>query len=238
MLMLQMGFMMSQLHNLIKDSFDEMMNEVHVSLPAEIIKYDVDKMTCSVQPLIQRKFYRRSEPSKYPVINNVPVVFSRTASALIRLPVTKGDIVALVFTDHEISNWVQGSGASGVYIENRQHHINDCFAFVGGYPIGKKKTAKNPKALEIVVASGTKLPIGNETDELLAIAHASFTELKTLTEKLSATLTNIQAITVVAGGDTSTPPLNSAAFAATKTQVDAVATAVNTQLSKLSNIKV
>lgn len=235
-----MGFMMSQLHKLINDIFDDRMNEVHVSLPAEIIKYDADKMTCSVQPLIQRKFYRRSKPTKYPVINNVPVVFSRTATALIRLPVTKGDIVALVFTDHEISNWMQGNGASGVYIENRQHSINDCFAFVGGYPIGKEHAANNPKALEIIVSSGTKLTIGNETDELLAIAHASFAELKTLTEKLSDTLTAIQALTVTcaAAGSPSSVPINAATFAATKTQVDAVTTAVDAQLSKLENIKV
>ena len=229
---------MSELAELITESFENLMSDVHVCLPAEVIKYDADTMTCSAQPLIQHRFEKSDAAVKYPVINKVPVVFPRTATALIRLPVTKGDIVTLVFADHELSNWINSKGSSVEYVDKRYHHINDCFAFVGGYPIGKPHKAKNPNALEIIVSSGTKLTIGNETDELLAIAHASFTELKTLTEKLSDTLTNIQAITVVAGGDTSTAPLNAAAFAATKTQVDAVTTAINTQLSKLENIKV
>jgi len=229
---------MSELHNLIVEEFNNLLNEVHVCLPAKIVKYDADKMTCSAQPLIKKKFYKRKESEELPVINNIPVAFNRTENALIRLPVSNGDIVTLIFADNDISNWTQGSGDFSDAIEGRVHHINDCFAFVGGYPIGKKHVAKNPNALEIIVSSGTKLTIGNETDELLAIAHASFTELKTLTEKLSDTLTNIQAITVIAGGDTSGTPLNSAAFAATKTQVDAVTTAINAQLSKLNNIKV
>jgi len=241
MLTFLMVFMMADdLTTLIRESFNELMNDVHVCLPAEIIKYDADKMTCSVQPLIQRKFYKRANPEKYPVINNVPVIFPRTATALIRLPVTIGDIAILVFADHELSTWVNSKGASNVYSDNRRHHINDCFAFVGGYPILKPHAAVNPEALEIIVSSGTKVTIGNETDELLAIAHASFTELKTLTEKLSETLTNIQAITVTApptGGVTSTP-INAISFAATKTAVDSVTTAVQDELDKLNNIKV
>lgn len=231
---------MSELHKLIIDEFNELINDVHVAMPAEVIKYDADKMTCSAQPLIKRKFYRREKSEKYPVINNVPIVFNRTGASLIRLPVSKGDIVFLVFADHEVSNWIQGNGSSVDYLDNRKHHINDCFAFVGGYPIGKKHAAVNPDALEIIVSSGTKITIGNETDELLDIAYQSFTELKTLTQKLSETLTNIQTVTVncPSGGGVSSVPNNSTLFATTKTDVDNIETAVNAQLSKLNNIKV
>jgi len=236
-----MGFMMpDDLTSLIRESFNELMNDVHVCLPAEIIKYDADTMTCSAQPLIQRRFYRRANPEKYPVINRIPVVFSRTANAMIRLPVKNGDIVTLVFADHELSNWVNSKGASNVYLENRKHHINDCFAFVGGYPIGKPHTAKNPDALEIIVAEETKITIGNESEELLQIAYNAFTELKALTEKLSDTLTNIQALTVtssVGGGVTSTP-INAGDFATTKTAVDSITTAVQSELDDLAKIKV
>ena len=229
---------MADLAELIRDSFSELISDVHVCMPAEIIKYDADTMTCSAQPLIKRRFYQRKEAEKYPVINNIPVVFPRTATALIRLPVTKGDIVKLVFADHELSNWISSDGRANEYLDKRYHHINDCFAEVGGYPKGRPHKAINPDALEIIVSSGTKITIGNETDELLAIAYESFDSLKSLTEKLSDTLANIQAITVIAGGDISGAPLNSAAFATTKTQVDAITSAINTELSKLSNLKV
>ncbi len=231
---------MSELAELIKVYFDELIQDVHVCMPAEIIKYDADKMTCSAQPLIKRKFLKKDEPVRYPVINGVPVVFSRTENALIRLPIINGDIVTLVFSDHEISNWVNSDGAANVYLDKRFHHINDCFAFVGGYPVGKSHAAINKDALEIIVKEGTKITIGNETEELLAIAHASFTELKTLTEKLSDTLTDIQAITVTVAsfGTPSSTPINSAAFATTKTDVDSITTAVNAELTNLDKIKV
>ncbi len=226
---------MSELAELIVESFEKMISDVHVCLPAEIIKYDADTMTCSARPLIKHQFEKVDGASSYPVINKIPVVFPRTATAMIRLPVTLKDIVILVFADHEISNWINSNGKAVAYIDKRYHNISDCFAYVGGYPVGKKYVAKNPNALEIIVSSGTKMTIGNEADDLIAIAHAAFTELKTLTEKLSDTLTNIQAITVPAFGS---PPSNAASFAATKIQVDAVTTAVNAQISKLGNIKV
>lgn len=231
---------MSDLAELITESFEKLMSDVHVCLPAEIIKYDADTMLCSAQPLIKHKFEKKDKFEKYSVINKVPVVFPRTATALIRLPVTKGDIVMLVFADHELSNWVNSNGASVEYLDKRYHHINDCFAVAGGYPIGKPHVAANPNAMEIIVQPGTKITIGNETDELLAIAHASFSELKTLTDKLSETLTNIATLTVIssAPGSPSSVPVNAALFTATKTQVDAVATAVQSELNKLSNIKV
>jgi len=231
---------MTDLAELITESFNKLISDVHVCLPAEILKYDADTMLCSAQPLIQRRFEKSDSAIKYPVINKVPVVFPRTATAMIRLPVTIGDIVMLVFADHEISNWVNSNGTSVEYLDKRYHHINDCFAIIGGYPAGKKHTAINPDALEIIVSSGTKVTIGNEADELLAIAHASFSELKTLTDRLSDTLTNIAALTVTCTGpgNPSSIPINSATFTATKTQVDAVATAVQSELNKLSNIKV
>lgn len=230
---------MSDLAKTIRTAFAELIGDVHVCMPARITAYDADKMTCSAVPLIKRRFYKRTEAEEYPEINNVPVVFARTSTALIRLPVTVGDIVTLIFADHEISNWVNSDGRANEYIDKRYHNINDCFAFVGGYPTGKAHAAVNPDALEIIVKTGTKITIGNEDDDLIDIAHNAFTELKTLTEKLSDTLANIQLITVTGnlGAPTSTP-LNAASFVATKTQVDAVTTAVDAQLTKLGNIKV
>lgn len=231
---------MSEILNLIKDQFSELMNDVHVCMPAEVIKYDADKMTCSAQPLIKRKLYRRESSERYPVINNIPVVFSRTSKALIRLPVNKKDVVTLIFADTELSNWINSKGAVNDYLDNRTHHINDCFALVGGYPSGVPHTAVNPNALEIIVESGTKITIGNETDDLVDIAFESFTRLKTLSDKLSETLTNIAALTVTCSGagNPSSVPVNAALFTATKTLVDNISTEVQSELTKLSNIKV
>lgn len=231
---------MSELANLIRDSFIKMMNDVHVCMPARIEKYDPDTMLCTVVPLIKRKFYRQEAESNYPPINNVPIVFSRTATALIRLPVTTGDIVTLVFADTELSNWIHGKGEPSLPADSRRHHINDCFAFVGGYPKLKPHPAVNPNALEVIVESGTKITIGNKTDDLVAIAHESFTKLSELCAELSSTLASVQLLTVTCAGagNPSSVPINAANFATIKTNVDAVKTAVDTQVTKLGNIKV
>lgn len=228
------------LYELITDAFKNMITDVHVCMPARIIKYDPDTMIASVQPLIKRRFYKRDKSIEYPVINKVPVIFPRSGTSLIRLPMAIGDIVTLVFADHELSNWVNSKGEAVEYLDKRYHDINDCFAIPGGYPVGKPHEAVNPNALELIVEEGTKITIGNETDELLNIAYNSFDALKSLTERLSDTLNNITSLTVTcaSSGSPSSAPINSAAFTATKAQVDSLTTDINTELAKLDNIKV
>jgi len=212
---------------------------LRVCMPARIEKYDSDTHLATVQPLIKVKFYKRKEPELLRFIERVPVIHPRTASAIIRLPVKKGDICTLVFADRSIENWIAGDGTEKYSNDKRMHHLEDAYAILGGYPEGKPYTANNPDALEIEVSPETKITIGNGTDELLKLAFDAFTELKTLTEELSTTLTNIQAITVIGnlGSPTSTP-INALAFAATKTNVDNITNTVDTVIQSLENIKV
>lgn len=228
------------LHKLIQNTFNDMITDVHVCMPGKVIKYDPDTMVASVQPLIKRRFYKRDKAIEYPVINKVPVVFQRSGTSLIRLPISINDIVMIVFSDHELSNWVNSKGNAVEYLDKRYHDLNDCFAIPGGYPVGKPHAAQNENALELIVNQGTKITIGNETDELLQIAYDSFAALKSLTERLSDTLTNIAALTVTcpSGGGVSSPPINTALFTVTKTQVDILTTDINAELAKLNNIKV
>ena len=229
-----------KLQLVIHDMFREMAGDLRVCLPGEIQEYDPDTMLASVQPLLKRRFYAATGPVLLPIINNVPVIHPRSGTAMIRLPIARGDIVTLMFSDRSIEQWVQGSGEANYPGDQRIHHLSDAYAIPGGYPKGKKKTAKNPNALEIVVESGTKVTIGNGTDELLAIAHASFTSLKSLCDRLADTLTGIQAITVttISLGSPTSVPINAATFAALKTQVDSLASSVNSEVQKLGNLKV
>ena len=165
----------------------------------------------------------------------MPICHSRTESSLIRLPVALGDLVTIVFSDRSIESWVSGNGEEKEPEDTRKHHISDAVAFLGGYPKGLKQTAKNKNALEIIVKSGTKLTIGNGEEELLQLAHDAFTSLKTVTEELSQTLSDIQLITVSSFGS---PPNNAPSFATIKTSVDAIATGVQTTLTDLEKIKV
>lgn len=228
------------LDQLIRMAFVEFAGELRVCLPGRIEKYDPDTHLASVQPLIKRKFYGRKTAGSLPIINRVPVIHPRTANALIRLPVASGDIVTMVFCDRSLENWLQGNGAEAENEDSRQHHLNDAYAILGGYPEKNSIKANNPSALEIQVSPGTKMTMGNGTDELLQIAHDAFAELKTIATQLSQTMTDLQLLTVTSGGSgsPSSVPINSSSFATIKSAVDTAGTNVDTAIAKLENIKV
>lgn len=227
------------LEGLLRASFDEFAGELRVCLPGRIEKYDPDTHLASVQPLIKRQFLGRSQATSLPIVNRVPVLHPRTASGLVRLPVASGDLVTLIFADKSIETWVQGDGAESEALDKRQHHLSDAYAILGGYPEGQSKTANNPDALEIEVASGTKITIGNGSEELLQLAHDAYTELKNLISEMSQAMTDIQAITVTGnqGAPTSTP-INAASFVTLKTNIDNIGVQVDTAISDLGKIKI
>lgn len=220
---------------LINQTIEESNSALRVCMPGRIEKYNPDTMLANIQPLLKIKFYGRTSSELLPIINNVPICHSRTTSALIRLPVALGDIVTIVFADRSIESWLSGNGEARDPLDTRKHHITDAFAFLGGYPTGLSKKAKNKDALEIIVEPETKITLGNGENELLQLAHDAFTNLKTLTEELSQTLADIQLITVPAFGS---PPTNAASFATIKTSVDTLTTEVQTTLTDLEKIKV
>lgn len=225
------------IEELIRVSFVEMAGELRVCLPGRIETYDPETHLASIQPLIKRKFYGQDRAELLPIVNRVPIIHPRTAKALIRLPVASGDIVTIIFADRSIEPWLQGNGAEAEALDTRQHHLSDAYALLGGYPEGNPITANNPDALEIVVAEGTKITVGNGAEELLQLAHNAFTELKNLVDEVSQTLTDIQSITHAETGGTTGPPLNAAAFVTIKVNVDAIGTTVDTVVSDLEKIK-
>jgi len=227
------------LDKLILDSFIEYAGELRVCMPGRIETYDPDTHLASVQPLLKRMFYGQAQASLLPIINRVPVVQPRTSSALVRLPVASGDLVTVIFADRSIESWVSGDGAETEPKDTRQHHLSDAFAILGGYPEGQSRTANNPDALEIEVNPGTKLTIGNGSEELLQIAYDAFTELRNLIDEMSQAMTDIQSITVTGNsGSPTSPPLNAASFVILKTKIDAIGSTVDNVKTDLEKIKI
>lgn len=227
------------LARLLEQAFVEMAGELRVCLPGRIHKYDPDTHLASIQPLIKRRFYGATTSTLLPIVNKVPVLHPRTGNALIRLPVARGDIVTMVFADRSLEAWLQGNGAETESPDTRQHHLSDSYAILGGYPEGNKPVkAINPDALVFHVEPGTKVGIGNGTDELLAIAYNAFVKLSELTAQVSQTMTDIQAITHTETGGVTSTPINAASFATIKTTVDGIKTSVDAEVTKLGKIKI
>lgn len=232
--------MADTINQLVADIFFEMSGDLRVCMPGRIETYDPDTHLATVQPLLKRKFYGRETSTLLPIISRVPVVHPQSSNAILRLPINEGSLVTLIFTDRSIENWLAGDGAPKDPLDTRRHHLNDAYAIPGGYPEGLPWSANNPDALEIEVKSGTKITIGNGTDELLQLAHDAFSELKDLVSELSQTLADLQLEThqVSVEGAPTGVPLNASSYATTKTAVDAIGTAVDATIASLGNIKV
>jgi hypothetical protein len=126
------------LARVIKDAIEARIGELHVSLPAKVLSYDVAKQTCSVEPVIKRK-YVTGEVVSLPVINNVPVCMPRAGNAFLSLPIKVGNYVLLIFSERSLDVWLK-QGGSVDPLESRKHHLSDAIAIPGVYPSTNSNT--------------------------------------------------------------------------------------------------
>ncbi len=108
-----------QRERILMESISE---NLHVAIPGEVVSYDEDTRTVTVQPLIRN--WRQSE--KLPLLLDVPAFFWGNFT----FEVNKGDECLVVFADSCIDAWFQNGGVSNP-ISARRHDMSDGFAFVG-----------------------------------------------------------------------------------------------------------
>ena len=96
----------------------EIFHSLHCALPGNIISFDPETQTTSIQPAV--KF--GSIP--YPVLTDVPVFMP------VPFEIHPGDACLVVFSDVDIDNWFKTGEASALH-SPRRHSLSDGFAFVG-----------------------------------------------------------------------------------------------------------
>ena len=169
-----MGFERGQdtgtLEGVIRAAFRNLEADLYTALPGKVESIDQDTRLVTVKPMISRRYFGASTPTELPVIVGVPLVEMRTQKAFLSMPVTKGDPVLMVFGDRALDNYIESAGAAPVEpLDVRMHDITDAFAILGGWPIQKQDAvpAPNGDGVELLLAPGVKLAMGNETAELL-----------------------------------------------------------------------
>ena len=176
--------------------------EIRVAMPGRVTEYDDQTHLATVQPLIKAKTRTEADFQDLAPIQRVPVMHPRTAAAAILLPVAAGDPVTILFSDRALGRWKAGDAVNPVIPEAaRMHDLSDCWAIPGGYPTGKPLAPSNPGALDIVLEPGTKVAVGNGTDELVQLLHDLMDYVETK-------------ITFSNGGGPTGPPTNAAALLA------------------------
>lgn len=110
--------------DIVKKAIKNEIAKIHTSLPAEIVKINLNEKTVNIQPLIKSKI--DGNFVNLPVISNVPIMFLRTKVALISVPINIGDTGTLFFSESSIKNW-QLSGNIQNPEDGRKHHLTDCY---------------------------------------------------------------------------------------------------------------
>lgn len=118
----------------IRQAVEQLSERLHVSMPGIITSYDRTTKRADVQPAISRRVRGRVKPVKYPIIRNIHVAHPQTSNAIIRMPISVGDYVQIIFYDRAAQNWLDGDGEIREALDVRKHHINDAYCLLGGGP--------------------------------------------------------------------------------------------------------
>lgn len=183
---------------------------LYVSMPGIVTAYDVTTRLASVQPAFMARRPNRADAQARPVLARVPVYQPRTRTAEMRLPVTVGDSVLLVFLDRPIGGWLSGDGMIPVEPDTLDPHaLSNAVAILGGWPTGVGFDAGSPAdaalalgAAAVKIQPAGTLTIGTEAADLI----------KVLSDTLAAL------ITATAGGF----PLTAPTLPALKIQLDTI----------------
>ena len=101
---------------------EDILKSLNVAIPGEIISYNADSRTASIQPVI-REWNNSDTPA---ILPDVPVFFCGNFT----FTPQKGDGCLVVCADRSIDSWVQSGGVS-TPMSARVHSLSDGFAFVG-----------------------------------------------------------------------------------------------------------
>lgn len=150
----------------IKNLIKKDRENLHTSLPGEIVEYDHAKRKAKVKPLI--KFQKRDGTFlEYPIITGVPVVFPCSSTASIIFPIKRGDKCLLVFAERSIDEWLFDGRDMEPTIP-RLHSISDCVAIPGLQPFTQSNPAEEGNVeihngpQKIVVKSNRDIEIGSD----------------------------------------------------------------------------
>ena len=96
----------------------EIFHSLHCALPGNIVSFDPNSQTASIQPAVKLG----SPP--YPVLTDVPVFMP------VPFEINPGDACLVIFSDVDIDDWF-ATGEASAPRSARRHSLSDGFAFVG-----------------------------------------------------------------------------------------------------------
>jgi len=168
----------------VANSFDYLISNVNTAIPATITHYDDLLKKATVKPLIMRTFSNGTVVSM-PIIANVPVVMPRNALAGLNIPVSVGDTVLLIFSQRSLERWLFDGGEVEPGLD-RKFDLTDAIAIIGLYSFNSSLPTEEGSLFlycdkaKIKIDKNSKIAIGNDSDELLAILSDTLDDIKNI----------------------------------------------------------
>lgn len=193
--------------DLISTALEARLAELHVSMPCKVDSYDSEKNTVNLIPLLKRK--RRStktgatSSSEIKALQNVPVAFMRTSKGWFTLPIAKGDVGMVVFSERSIKDWM--SKAKGEIVEpvdETKHPLDGAWFYPGCYPSKSPIDPTNSSHVVIATSGGAELHLGESgltANDFVAIG-------KLVDDRLSTVQSTFDAHTHPSGMGPTGPP--------------------------------
>lgn len=103
------------------------------AMPARIISFDPERMSCSAQITIQGRVQTGEQSWEWvdmPPLVDCPVVFPGGGGVILTFPINPGDEVLVVFASRCIDNWWVSGGIRN-QAELRMHDLSDGFCIPG-----------------------------------------------------------------------------------------------------------
>lgn len=181
----------------LQGAVDSALARVNTCMPAQVVKVDVAKGRCDVQPCLKRQNVK-GEIVQLPVIVDVPIATYRAGKAFVSLPVKVGDFVELRFSQRSLDEWKAKGGIVDPQ-DTRKFQMSDAIAYPGVYPdtappegaSADDLVIKNDKSVFTLKPDG-KFTFAGEADEIIDLLVQLCDKVKTVFETLSSTTTNTQ----------------------------------------------
>ena len=210
----QRGLTSPTLAELLVEAIEAARAEHHQGLPAKVVKFDGDKQSCDVQPLLLRVILdedQKEVKERYPQITNVPINYPNGGGWSLIFPLKPDDTVYLAFSERSLDRWLESDPGQEIDPEHaRKHDLSDAVC-VPGIRVRKnaiKALASIGDNCRIGRDDGTDPAIVLKVDGTIEIGEDA-TEALVLGDNLN---TALSALTVPTAFGPSGPPINAGTF--------------------------
>lgn len=178
------------LAKVIQDAIEARLTGVHTMLPGRVVKIDIKKGKCDVQPLIKR-IGADGQAVTLPVIPNCPIGFYRAGKAAIYLPVAVGHSVEIKFCERSLDIWLTKGGTIDPE-DRRKHNLSDAVVYPGLYDFTDPPSEASASRVIIVNDAGRieidpsgKFLLKGPSDEVIDLLIQGLGKLSDTIQKLT-----------------------------------------------------